>query len=118
MSQRFFTCVDKKLKVMTGWDRPLKTFFLNVFQDDDIIYSNLSDFKFKNDIDYVFDKINSFALNIPSELKDDLLRDKNNDEGNLYHSYEIFKCINCGLKKFECDSSEENITICKDCEKN
>jgi hypothetical protein len=91
MSQHRFRHDGKN--VLTGWDRPLQYFFLVVSkdeEDDDYIYSNLSDRSLRNGAmtaEQVINKLDELDIVYPVHLMDFLLDDKRRNAGNEVQDY-------------------------------
>ena len=102
MSQHFFrtACPKGEVEVVTGWDRPLKGFFLRVEvvqpeseePQDDVppIFDNLSlKVSHPKTFDYFQSALNKLGINLPEEMKQEILRDGSENKGNKVVEHKV-----------------------------
>ena len=79
--------LNKKVKVLIGWDRPLKYHFLVVECGHDYLYSNLDDDHSNKDLDYFYTKLDKLKIKAPRCLYQKLVDDQKNNRGNYSENY-------------------------------
>jgi hypothetical protein len=91
MSQHLFTIEHegRPIRILMGWDRPLKEFFLSVARldvkddEDSILYASLYDMeKDPRDIDYLVGKLEALGIKVPDSMISQVRTDAIDNVGN------------------------------------
>ncbi len=85
MSQRKFK--TKNYEIISGWDNTPGHFFLSVYQDGKMIFSDLLTEKLGMTVEEIKGKFKEFGIVPPETFWSDLESDKQNRDGSLYHEY-------------------------------
>lgn len=75
----------KNIHVGIGYDRVLDYVFCNIYDGDDLLYSNLDDEHagtFQQDVDYYRPILKQFGIEVPETLFVETKRDQENCTGN------------------------------------
>lgn len=92
MSQHYFetTYLDRPVRVMIGWDRPVQQYLLMVeyLDADRYVYTNLQERKpFAFDLDDYRAKLQTLGIDVPPSMFAQVQQDRSKSAGNRYVYY-------------------------------